>query len=64
MTSLGLITKVGPVGNHDKSGEAATEFAIEVLLENGDTAILELTKIAARGLAKELTIYLEGRGSR
>jgi hypothetical protein len=63
MQSLGLITKIGPENSRATHPLGGTDFAIEAEMANGDRVILELTRGAAQTLAKELTIYMAGRGA-
>ncbi len=63
--SMGLITGVGPATSSPKRQMGTintTGFAIEVQMDGGPR-VLELTQNAARELAAELAIYLQGRGS-
>ena len=61
--SLGLITKIGPAMSRPQPAKEATDFAIEVQMMDKGPMLLELSRTAARELAKELDTYLQGRGS-
>lgn len=64
MRSIGLITKIGPAMSLPPGAKEATDFAIEVQMMGGGPMLLELSRNAARELAEQLAIYLQGRGSR
>jgi hypothetical protein len=65
MQSIGLITKIGPLSMGDKPQMGpfhGVPLRIEVHTTGGQ-GLLELTQAAAADLAKEIEIYLQGRGS-
>ena len=65
-TSIGLITKIGPVSQGDKprgGPDHSIPLRVEVQTTTGQ-GLLELSRSAAAELAEEIQLYLQKHGSR